>query len=424
MLGRSTAVVAALVMLAACSQGQDTAQPESAQRDRSTSATTGTIAAVAAPVTAAGATAPKGAKSASKVTLRVLPQISQAGKKVSSAASARTAVEVAVSPKRRTVVTLQVHAGKKWKKVATAATGTNGRYVFSANAKYSNKAATYRAVVGKRASASASTAQWLRSTFTDDFSGSRLSQSWGHQRAGYNPGGMRACSRGSAKAVAVQSGTVKLSVLKDKSRGSKCSAKRNGKSVGKYSYRLNGNISTQNRFSFKYGFAAARMKFPRAGGQHGSFWMMPQVHVSGTVNPKLTGAEIDVVESFGEKYGKGRQGMTSFTYHWDYDRTRTRGVKTKTGGWLKNPKSFLDKKGEDWWNAYHVFSVEWTPTQYIFRIDGKESWRSSRGVSGQPQYLALSLLSSDYEIPLLKGGDKALPQTMDVDWVRVWETGR
>ena len=56
----------------------------------------------------------------------------------------------------------------------------------------------------------------------------------------------------------------------------------------------------------------------------------------------------------------------------------------------------------------------------IFRIDGKETWRTSARVSKAQQYLILSLLASDYEA--LEMTDKQLPQHMYVDWVRVWET--
>ena len=70
---------------------------------------------------------------------------------------------------------------------------------------------------------------------------------------------------------------------------------------------------------------------------------------------------------------------------------------------------------------FHVFSVQWTPTRLIFRIDGKETWRIGGRISRVQQYLKLSLLSSDYELPSI--ADRQLPQHMYVDWVRVWETG-
>ena len=69
-----------------------------------------------------------------------------------------------------------------------------------------------------------------------------------------------------------------------------------------------------------------------------------------------------------------------------------------------------------------MFSVQWTPRWLVFRIDGKETWRIGGRISQVPQYLIFSLLSSDYELPLLQ--DRQLPQHMHVDWVRVWETGR
>ena len=65
--------------------------------------------------------------------------------------------------------------------------------------------------------------------------------------------------------------------------------------------------------------------------------------------------------------------------------------------------------------------MQWTPRSLIFRIDGKETWRIGGRISQVPQYLILSLLSSDYELPQIQ--DRQLPQHMYVDWVRVWETG-
>ena len=426
MLGRHLAIAATLALTAtACGQADLSADSSSA----STSATlaASTVASNSTGARASGGTvseasgeakAPKGAKTAKKVTVKVLPQIVQPGRKTAKASSAKVAVETTVSPKRKTVVTLQVKSGKKWKKLSSAATSSKGKHVFTAALKRGGKAATYRVVVGKTASAEASTAAWAKPSFADEFAG-KMNKAWKGQRQHYNPQGLRSCSKGSDKAAKVTGGTLRLSVLKDTSRKDKCNAKRNGKSTGKFAYRLNGNVSTQDRYSFKYGHAAARIKFPRSMGQHGGFWMMPQVHVPNTVDPKKTGAEIDVVESFGQNYSKKHQGMTSFTYHWVMKNGK--GTQQKTGGYIKNITSFLNGKNDNWWDAYHVFSVEWTPTQYIFRIDGKETWRSTKGVSGQPQYLALSLLSSDYEISLLKG-DKNLPQHMNVDWVRVWET--
>ena len=75
--------------------------------------------------------------------------------------------------------------------------------------------------------------------------------------------------------------------------------------------------------------------------------------------------------------------------------------------------------GDAWWKKYHVFSVEWTPDAYIFRVDGRESFRQTENISGKPEFLVLSLLSSDWELPDL---DKSqIPTDMKVDWVRVYQ---
>lgn len=418
MTGRHLAALAALMLLPACAlQGGDPSASKESDGAMST------ISASVKPTAAVTPSAPaiKGAKKANSISIRVLPQIAHPGAGKANANKARTPVTVSVKPRRRTVVTLQVANGKKWKRVARAATDKRGSHVFHAAARRKGSAATYRVVVGKKASNSASTAAWLKPKFTDNFSGKKLSSTWSHRQTEARAGG-RLCARGSAKATKVVGGTARLSVIRDKSRRkAKCRGVLGGKTTGKFAYRLNGHISTQNKVSFKYGFAAARLKFPKSQGQHGGFWLQPQVHVSGTVDPKLTGAEIDVVESFGAKAGtKGSMGLSSFTYHWRL--VGNRGVQTKVGGYLKNVPSYLSGKGDAWHKRYHVFSVEWTPREYIFRIDGKETWRSKAGVSGQPQFAILSLLSSDYELHRLEGGDKNLPQHMHADWVRIWET--
>ena len=71
--------------------------------------------------------------------------------------------------------------------------------------------------------------------------------------------------------------------------------------------------------------------------------------------------------------------------------------------------------------APRLSPVEWSSeTAYVFRVDGHETQRVTEGISRQPQYLILSLLTADWEAGQL---DRAqLPNSMDVDWVRVWQT--
>ena len=353
-------------------------------------------------------------KAGQKISLEVLPQIIQQGRGAASANSAKAAVTATIKPVKvgRPVVLEQLN-GSSWKKVGKAQQDTSGRAQFAALVSKGGQPLTYRVTAAKFkglasfTSASSDTAKWLTPTFSDEFSGSTLSPMWDMRGQDYEPTSKRKCSKGDPKAVKVGGGALRLSVIKDKAHKGKCTAV-SRKEKKKISYRLNGHIGTQDTFNFKYGVAAARIKMQKMQGQHASFWMQPL----GENRPGSDGHEIDIIEYFGDKHPQG--GLTSFI-HW-YKGQRL----IKTGSWIKNSTSFLKNKKDGWSKNYHVFSVQWTPKVIIFRIDGKETWRTSARVSKAQQYLILSLLASDYEA--LELPDKKLPQHMYVDWVRVWET--
>lgn len=349
-----------------------------------------------------------------RVRLVALPQVVQPGGMVASPDAARAAFTATITPiavGRK--VRLQVQRGSSWQTVATVSQDRNGRAQFAARASRNGQALTYRvralsfggfpAIMSR----TVSTERWLTPTWTDEFSGNSLSSEWTNRGQSYEPDSFRRCSKGSAQAVRVGGGAVRLSVLEDRSKHTLCPALKRGEVAGRYAYRLNGHIGTDNAFSFRYGVAAARIKFPRLRGQHGSFWMQPV----GGMYPGGTGHEIDVIEFFGGT--RNRTGLFSFIHRYEA------GHIVKTGATI--PHTFLHGQRDGWGKSFHVFSVQWKPRSLIFRIDGKETWRIGGRISRVPQYLILSLLSSDYELPLIE--DRQLPQHMDVDWVRIWETG-
>ena len=363
----------------------------------------------------AAATTSQRAAANQRVTLEALPPIVQQGRGAADADSAKAAINATIKPvKVGRKVKLQVESGSSWKNVATTKQDAKGRAYFAAPVSRGGEALTYRVQAvsfkGLKAveSDEVSTEKWLVPSFSDEFSGSTLSQVWGHRGQDYERESLRLCSKGDPSAVKVRGGTVRLSVLKDRKKKGLCKARERGKVVGKFAYRLNGHIGTENAYSFKYGVAAARMKMHKLRGQHASFWLQP----NGGNSPKSAGHEIDIIEYFGDRHPQG--GLTSFIHRYKGNRL------VKTGSWIKNPESFLANRRDGWSKSYHVFSVEWTPRTLIFRIDGRETWRISGGISKAEQYPILSLLASDYELSEMK--DKQLPQHMYVDWVRVWET--
>ena len=387
--------------------------PASLLLSMNTSSATSTTTADSTSVAATAAARKQGKQ---RVKIQSLPQIMQQGRSVASPNAARAAIVATIKPKRvGRLVKLQVQRGSRWTTVSKTRQNDRGRAVFGADVSRRGLPLTYR-VQAKRykglkavTSGTTSTERWLSPTWSDDFSGRKLSAYWNYRGQTYEKASLRQCSKGDPKAVKVRGGKVRISVIKDpKRKNQKCKARKRGKVAGKYAYRLNGHIGTQGAFDFQYGVAAARVKFHKQRGQHASFWMQP----ADGGGPGSDGSEIDVIEYFGDKHPNG--GLTTFI-HW------YKGNKSiKTGSWIKKSDKFLKNKRDSWSKNYHVFSVEWTPSKLIFRIDGKESWRTNKGVSQTPQYPILSLLASDYEIPLMK--DKQLPQHMDVDWIRVWET--
>ncbi len=165
-------------------------------------------------------------------------------------------------------------------------------------------------------------------------------------------------------------------MLVDKNPPAKiCKPKKPGKNVifGKFKYRLNANIGTQSTHMIKYGVVAARIRFQPLQGQHASLWLQPNYLADATT----TGREVDIIEWFGKDVPNG--GLTSFIYAPSLGGDKL-GIGPKKDGWIKDPDQYLMNEKDEWYKRYHVFSVEWTPSAYIFRIDGQETGRITKRV--------------------------------------------
>jgi hypothetical protein len=123
-----------------------------------------------------------------------------------------------------------------------------------------------------------------------------------------------------------------------------------------------------------------------------------------------TGAEIDVAEYFGDHTRGG--GLSNFVHH-----TAADGAVTSAGGIRPNAAEVLGP-GRTPSNSWHVYSVEWSPKGYVFRLDGVPTFRPTKAyVASTPEFLVLSLLTSDWELPALT----TTKPKMRVDWVRAWQ---
>ena len=353
-----------------------------------------------------GDTGPPAYSVSDEVTARVLPQLASVGEDTEAADDAEWVVEARIDDvDAGTPVELLARDGTDaWESVAETETDDSGEVALTTDA-----TGTMRVVVGDgddAVGAEVSTEDAPEATFTDDFDKNSVDVedgSWFTRDQGYV--GVRTCSKADASAAKVLDGVLRLSVFDDPDRGADCRLKGKRK---QFDYRLNGHVGTEGVQSFTYGFAAARVKAQAARGQHAAFWMQAEGGQT-EGGPEVGGAEIDVMEYFGDDHPEG--GLTSFTYWLD-----EAGKQKTDGGWVRD----LDQYGEDWATQFHVFSVEWTPEEYVFRIDGQVTHRLEGPTSGRPEFLILSLLSSDYELARFNG---ELPEHMNVDWARVWETG-
>jgi beta-glucanase (GH16 family) len=163
---------------------------------------------------------------------------------------------------------------------------------------------------------------------------------------------------------------------------------------------IDGCITTDGKFERTFGYYVARVRFQSQPGHWSAFWLMP--HGFGkTETDGREGTEIDIMEK------PWLDQRVQHTLHW--------------GGYGKNHKSagkVVNVPGV--MQGWHTFGLWWKPDQYVYYVDGKETWRSAAGgVSQVKQYILLSDEIGPW------GGDirKAkLPDEFLVDYVRVYET--
>jgi|SRR5690554_2011757 beta-glucanase (GH16 family) len=170
-----------------------------------------------------------------------------------------------------------------------------------------------------------------------------------------------------------------------------------------------GMIESKERFTF--GYFESRIKFDIEPGTWGAFWIMYdnfQRLFSEIDNPIELGTEIDIIEFVPQDNNYGVHNL-----HWNgYGEFH----KTVGSGKLMNGKL----------EGYHIYSLLWTPEEYIFYIDGIETWRTKEGISHAPEYVILSTEIQD------KGWAGNIPTNgygtfndtrnkMFVDYIRIYQ---
>ncbi|MGQ2910334.1 glycoside hydrolase family 16 protein [Aeromicrobium sp.] len=304
------------------------------------------------------------------------------------------------------VVEFSGRSGDTWKSIGEAKQDDDG----VARIRFSNPAAAeeWRARAVEQNGLDAHTVadeptgweEQLREEFTE----TRLPEEWTHRLSDrWLPG--RTCAIISEDATEFPGGealirTVPLAELPRGVEGQPPSAAKRAEACvdarGKEQLYAGGMISTAENFTFEYGTAAARVRFDERRGQHGAFWLQTN---------EANDTEIDIIESFGR-----RDSPLTVTLH----RTTDSDVQSYR---YKPPLEDLGANTSDWFANYHIYSVEWSKDEYIFRIDGREVFRSEEALSSSPHFAVLSNIVANYEIPYNDGTGA----DMSVDWVRIWQ---
>lgn len=142
-------------------------------------------------------------------------------------------------------------------------------------------------------------------------------------------------------------------------------------------------------YSSTYGYYEVRCIVPPSVGIWSAFWMMPDNSKAFSANDEQwtgsDGIEIDIMES-PNMYVKDEQNVNTHVLHGD-------GYDDK----LKSTKS-PSYRVPNMYTTFHTYGVEWNEREYIFYIDGIETWRSKHtyegrdlGVAKVNEYMILSV---------------------------------
>ena len=210
----------------------------------------------------------------------------------------------------------------------------------------------------------------------DEFDGTKLDESkWDV------PDNRRRDGWWSPKAVSVDKGHLAISTLKDGDRY------------------LDACVRTRGKFEHAQGYYIARIKLQDQPGHWSASWLYNSC-VGKIGNEGRDGTEIDIMEK------PWLDDRVTQNLHWDGygEHHQHKGKTVRIPGIM---------------DGWHTFALWWKPDEYVFYIDGKETWRTDAGgVCQVPLYIKLSDEIGKWAGDITK---VKLPDRFLVDYVRVYD---
>ncbi len=182
-----------------------------------------------------------------------------------------------------------------------------------------------------------------------------------------------------------------------------------GKGAGWYTAGIDTDSDAPNGFSQKYGYFECRCILPEGADIWSAFWLMND----GVYNENGTGTdgtEIDIFES--DCYGDLLNNAVTSNLHYD-----GYGDAHKAMGAEKN---YVDNNP---YKEFNTYGLEWNENEYIFYINGVETFRTDfGGVSQNEEYLILSVeMKGENGIPSERENVFSEEAQFIVDYVKVYQ---
>lgn len=160
----------------------------------------------------------------------------------------------------------------------------------------------------------------------------------------------------------------------------------------------------ENKYVKRYGYFECRCRLQQTSGWWSAFWMQSPM-IGASLDPALSGTELDIMESFCPGDVAPHNAITG-GYGLDMRNTHAGGRKG------------LDVK------EWHLFGLLWTPESYTFYIDGEEDGVVTDHISHIPEFLLITTEVKGYR----HENHQAIPEAKDsigdtflVDYVRVFD---
>lgn len=162
---------------------------------------------------------------------------------------------------------------------------------------------------------------------------------------------------------------------------------------------VDGCVRTRGKFEHAFGYYVCRVKLHSQVGHWTAFWLYNDC-VGKVGDEGRDGTEIDIFEK------PWLDDRVQLTLHWD-----GYGEAHRSAGQVVEAPGVM--------TGWHTFALWWSPTEYVFYIDGQERWRTNAGgVCQVPLYIKLSDEIGPWAGDIRQA---TLPDRFLVDYVRVYD---